>query len=113
MPHQKNYDDEKFSYIAVKKGSIIENYVEADTPAERSFFWSRIIRKSLKRGGHVIMDMCSHRGLLERFVSAKSHRGEDGHYKEARKMKWGDLWAHIDRVPNKFRKENVRGERLW
>ena len=112
MPRQKNYDDEKFSYIVVKKGSIIEKKDDAETPAEKSFFWGRIIRKNMRRGGHVVMDLCTRRGAIERVVPAKSHTDDDN-YKHAKKLKWGDLWPYVDRIPNRYRKESLFGERLW
>jgi len=112
LPSQPTIDYEKFSYLVVKKGRTIQSKESALTPAERSFFWDRIIRKILKRKGHMIIDVCSTAGLLERRIVAKSH-GEEGGYKFAKKLKWGDFWMYPPRLPNKFRKESGKGERLW
>lgn len=56
------------------------------------------------------MDLCTTKGKLRKLVSARSH-GEE--YKEAKKLRWGDLWRFGERIPNKFRKESKRGKRLW
>ena len=56
FPRRQNERDninEKYSYLAVKKGlipsQIYKEEFEAPTPAEKSFFWPRILRPVLKR----------------------------------------------------------------
>lgn len=110
LPKQSTIDREKFSYLVVKKGKINKTSWE-ETPADKSFSWSRIIKKVLKRKGHAIFDVCNKAGKLERKIIAKSHGRED--YKNAKKLKWGDLWYLPERIPNKFRKEGLRSERMW
>jgi len=109
---ERTIDQEKFSFLVVKKGEIIKNADEAKTPAERSFFWPRLIRPTLKRDRHIIMDVCNKEGALERIIIAKSH-GEEGGYKHSKKIKWGDLWCFEKRIPNRYRKESKMGERIW
>mmetsp|Transcript_32134 Transcript_32134/g.49143 ORF Transcript_32134/g.49143 Transcript_32134/m.49143 type:complete len:95 (+) Transcript_32134:1497-1781(+) len=92
------------------------NEREAVTPAEKTYFWPRVIRPVIRKHKHTIMDLCSvmsgKTGVLERRIIAKSH-GIQGGYRLAKKMKWGDLWYMPLRVPNKFRKEGKFGRRLW
>jgi ribosomal protein RSM22 (predicted rRNA methylase) len=58
------------------------------------------------------MDLCTVEGKIERRIIAKSH-GDEGGYKKAKKLNWGDLWHFEKRIPNKFRKEGRFGKRLW
>jgi len=109
--------NEKFSFLVVKKGltasAKYESEDQAETPAEKSFFWPRMIRPVLKRQKHSIIDLCSPgRDTLERRIIAKSH-GVEGGYRKVKKLKWGDLWYFERRVPNKYRKEGRFGKRLW
>jgi ribosomal protein RSM22 (predicted rRNA methylase) len=84
----------------------------ANTPAEKSFFWPRMIRPTLKKQRHSIIDLCTPEGEIERRIVAKSHGVEEG-YRKVKRMNWGDLWYFQRRVPNKFRKESRFGKRLW
>lgn len=83
----KGFEDQKFTYLVVRRGK------RPSLDSSESFYWPRIARPPLKRNGHVILDVCSPRGQLERFVSAKSHGKEE--YHDARKSYWGDLWPHV------------------
>lgn len=51
----------------------------------------RSIMPPLKRRGHVTLDLCTPSGQLERWTVPKSF-GKQA-YRDARKAKWGDLWA--------------------
>lgn len=86
--------------------------LEANTPAEKSFFWPRLIRPAYKRQRHTIIDLCTAKAKIERRIIARSH-GLEGGYRKVKKLKWGDLWYFEERIPNKFRKESRRGKRLW
>lgn len=66
--------------------------------------WSRIVRKPLKRGKHVVLDLCvasrdQRSGQLERHIVAHSDRRKawlgPAAYRLARHAKWGDLWPSI------------------
>ena len=56
----------------------------------------------MKRKGHVVFELCTPEGEIERATVAKSHGrpeliGRDG-YKYARKLRWGDLWPFANRT---------------
>jgi ribosomal protein RSM22 (predicted rRNA methylase) len=62
----------------------------------------RAVLKPLKRHGHVTFDFCTPAGTLERWTVPKSFSAQA--YRDARKAKWGDLWAlgaktRVERVP--------------
>ncbi len=72
---QLNYEDEKYSYIAV--GKIKTALPEA-----------RILRHPQKRTGHLHLTLCAESGIIDTTISKK-----DGSlYKEARDALWGDTW---------------------
>jgi len=50
--------------------------------------WSRLVRQPLKRGGHVIMDACTPKGQLKRYIISRS-MGKMV-YRSAKKAMWGD-----------------------
>ncbi len=113
---EKQIFNEKFTYLTIKKGKIPssthKNEQETKTPEEKSFFWERIIRPVIAKHKHRIVDLCTKRGKFERRVISKSHGGAGG-YKTIKKFNWGDLWYVPLWLPNKFRKERLRGKRLW
>ena len=51
----------------------------------------RSILSPIKRRGHVIMDVCTPAAKIERWTVPKSFSKQA--YRDARKSKWGDLWA--------------------
>ena len=51
----------------------------------------RMILPPLKRPRHIIMDLCTPSGTLERWTVTKSMSKQA--YRDARKSAWGDLWA--------------------
>ncbi|KAI6377333.1 hypothetical protein MCOR25_002588 [Pyricularia grisea] len=63
----------------------------------------RNILPPLKRTGHVVMDVCTPDGNIERWTVPKSHGRQA--YHDARKARWGDLWAlgAKQREPRKVR----------
>lgn len=72
-----SYEDEKYCYlIALKHSSNLQ------------FKESRILKKPLKRSGHIMLDLCTEEGE-RRLTFSKKDRGL---YKLAQKKKWGDLW---------------------
>ena len=51
----------------------------------------RTILPPIKRRGHVILEMCTPAGKIERWTVARSFSRQA--YHDARKSSWGDLWA--------------------
>ncbi|KAJ3298744.1 37S ribosomal protein S22 [Borealophlyctis nickersoniae] len=71
--------------------------VEGDKSAARdilreAYNWPRLVMPPLKRGGHVIIDVCGSGGNMERSIVRKAHGAQL--YYEARKVHWGDQWPH-------------------
>ncbi|KAL2065813.1 hypothetical protein VTL71DRAFT_3483 [Oculimacula yallundae] len=115
----RNHEDAKFSYVAVRRGvdarktspnplqgeeatleslvgyeepeSDIENNAEANDSTFEPYNLPRIILPSLKRRGHVTLDLCTPAGKLERWTVPRSF--SKAAYRDARKSAWGDLWA--------------------
>ncbi|KAJ1919353.1 37S ribosomal protein S22 [Mycoemilia scoparia] len=61
-----------------------------------SYSWPRVISPALKRSGHVIVEVCTDKGRLERRIFTKSHNPQA--YRDARKVAWGDLFPHEPKV---------------
>ncbi|PMD57657.1 Rsm22-domain-containing protein [Hyaloscypha bicolor E] len=118
----RNHEDVKYSYVAVRRGvdarkatnalmqgeeatlQSFEGYEGHDLPdaeTEMSLEASdikfhplslpRSVLPPLKRRGHVTLDLCTPSGKLERWTVPKSFSRTA--YRDARKSKWGDLWA--------------------
>lgn len=90
-----NFDNLQYSFVAVRRGADHR----ADTPAPDTpgalrrfaFGLPRAVMQPLKRHGHVILDVCTPAGTLERWTVPKSF-GRAA-FRDARKSRWGDLWA--------------------
>ena len=124
------YQDEKFSYVVLRKQPRAEarrraaratrrardaraddDSDDAEEPHHESVVresveeWSRVIRSPKKRKGHVVVELCTARGEIERAVIAKSHGSDQGigreGYKFARKLRWGDLWPFTNKTVTK------------
>jgi ribosomal protein RSM22 (predicted rRNA methylase) len=63
--------------------------VPDDSP--HSLTLPRAIMPPLKRQGHVIIDLCTPAGTLERWTVPRSFSKQA--FRDARKLQWGDLWA--------------------
>ncbi|KAL9124869.1 MAG: hypothetical protein Q9217_005854 [Psora testacea] len=112
----RNHEDIKFSYVALQRGvdqrldldfeqghpateAAFEGYEHAgdDTspsrvpPGVSTLTFPRAILPPIKRHGHVILDLCTPSGRIERWTVPKSFSKQA--YRDARKSKWGDLWA--------------------
>lgn len=72
----------------------------------------RMILPPLKRKGHVILDLCTPAGTLERWTVPRSFSRQA--YRDARKASWGDLWAlgAKTRIPRKALVRKPRPEEL-
>ncbi|SBT71815.1 mitochondrial ribosomal protein S22 precursor, putative [Plasmodium malariae] len=110
----KNVQEEKFSYLVIRKcegpRTKYQSESEALTVQEKSFFWPRIVMPTIKAGKHVLIDVCSYPYNFERLVVTKSSpsitnmKTQNGTilkgygYKNARKLLWGDLWRFTKRI---------------
>lgn len=83
--------DQKFSYLVLRRGPRPVLREEA-TLQERSFHWPRLIRRPIKRAGHIINDYCDVDSTFKRVIVPRS-QGKEVFF-DARKSKWGDLWPH-------------------
>ncbi|EXJ71539.1 uncharacterized protein A1O5_05347 [Cladophialophora psammophila CBS 110553] len=63
----------------------------------------RMVLSPMKRRGHVILDVCTPSGKIERWTVPKSFSKQA--YRDARKSQWGDLWAlgAKTRIPRSLR----------
>lgn len=131
----RNYEDIKFSYVAVQRGvdqREAHNIIQGEPAANAAFagyggdeYWGRheqsesllaapeaqenesdppeietslhtlslprAILPPIKRRGHIILDLCTPAGHIERWTVPKSFGRQA--YRDARKSSWGDLWA--------------------
>ncbi len=61
------------------------------TPKFNTLSLPRAILPPIKRGGHVVLDLCTPAGKIERWTVPRSFSRQA--FRDARKSKWGDLWA--------------------
>lgn len=120
---EKNHEDILFSYVALQRGidqREEDNVMQGQAAVEAAFAGfenteriestkgsqeaidpevasvstlslPRAILSPIKRRGHVILDLCTPAGQIERWTVPKSFSKQA--YRDARKSKWGDLWA--------------------
>lgn len=102
--HANNQGEVEFSYVAIRRGVPKKSDVTGTEATEQSFqgyekseaapdmqTLPRLILPPLKRKGHVTLDLCTAEGKIERWTVPKSFSKLA--YHDARKSKWGDLWA--------------------
>lgn len=115
----RNHEDVRYSYLAVRRGvdgRKEEDILQGDAATDQSFAGyeehdlpdgpeipeegdvtfhplslPRSMLPPLKRRGHVTLDVCTPSGKLERWTIPRSFSATA--YRDARKSKWGDLWA--------------------
>lgn len=114
--HADNQGEVEFSYVALRRGvpknrditgkqATVEAFAgfegSEETPDMQSL--PRLVLPPLKRKGHVTLDVCTAEGNIERWTVPKSFSKLA--YHDARKSKWGDLWAlgAKTRVPRSVR----------
>ncbi|KAI1645022.1 mitochondrial small ribosomal subunit Rsm22-domain-containing protein [Daldinia loculata] len=105
----RNHTDIDFSFVAIQRGTLpdmkpvtvpkqsgnltdraFKGYENA-TEVPNALSLPRNILPPLKRRGHVTLDLCTPTGKIERWTVPKSFSKQA--YHDARKTKWGDLWA--------------------
>ena len=131
----KNHEDISFSYVALQRGidqREADNVIQGEGATEAAFSGfedpkemestnesqaamdsriasvnplslPRAILPPIKSKGHVTLDLCTPAGRIERWTVPKSFSKQA--YRDARKSKWGDLWAlgAKTRVPRNIR----------
>ena len=145
----KNHEDISFSYVALQRGvdqREAQNVMQGEDATEAAFSGfedpkgiestkesqaavddgiasvnplslPRAILPPIKSKGHVTLDLCTPAGRIERWTVPKSFSRQA--YRDARKSKWGDLWAlgAKTRVPRNIRvglkKSETRGKDLY
>jgi len=119
---ERNHDDVQFSYLAVMRGedlraqedgqegvkqgeeatdAAFEGFEDVDAgrelgkgktgPVVDPLSLPRALYQPMKRRGHVLLDVCTPSGTFERWTVPRSWSKQA--YRDARKSKWGDLWA--------------------
>ncbi|CAG8887846.1 unnamed protein product [Penicillium egyptiacum] len=129
----RNHEDLKFSYLAVQRGVDLrqdqairqgpeatdaafegfEDPEESDIPNKPAFHalsLPRAVYPPMKRRGHVIFDLCTPAGKIERWTVPRSYSRQA--YRDARKSRWGDLWAlgAKTRIPRNLNLGDKHGE---
>ncbi|KAJ1964988.1 37S ribosomal protein S22 [Dipsacomyces acuminosporus] len=119
---KSNLEDLKYSYVIMRRGSrptvsepfapsssepvaldvaqqnpekYLPNGMERKSKERLSLescSWPRVILPPIKRKGHVLIDVCTVEGKVERWTFTKSHSKQA--YRDARKANWGDLFPH-------------------
>ncbi|KAM5363699.1 hypothetical protein ACJZ2D_011897 [Fusarium nematophilum] len=101
---QNNQGDVEFTYVALRRGvakgssltgkeateGAFKGYEKSDAKPDMQTL-PRMIMPPLKRKGHITLDLCTPEGKLERWTVPKSYSKLA--YHDARKSRWGDLWA--------------------
>ncbi|RKP09125.1 mitochondrial small ribosomal subunit Rsm22-domain-containing protein, partial [Thamnocephalis sphaerospora] len=116
MMHAKqatlNFEDTKYAYMILRKAERPVAVIHPPNDPARgmyiemeAFHWPRLISPPLKRGGHVIMDVCTSSGYIERMTVPKSQGKVI--YRDARKSHWGDLFPHPPKKPARRRDLNA------
>ncbi|KAI9817693.1 MAG: 37S ribosomal protein S22 [Thelocarpon impressellum] len=122
--HDRNHEDVQFSYVAVLRGRdprTRERMQQGEDATAAAFAGHsehsvdplslpRTVLPPLKRRGHVILDVCTPAGRIERWTVPRSFDKQA--YRDARKARWGDLWAlgAKTRVGRDVRASSGRGE---
>jgi ribosomal protein RSM22 (predicted rRNA methylase) len=78
----------------LRLGRVVAEAVAQGLPGAGQF--AKIVRPPLRRGGHVILDLCTPQGSMERWVPSKSklQNAAPGAYRAARKASWGGFWPN-------------------
>ncbi|KAK8074559.1 hypothetical protein PG997_009222 [Apiospora hydei] len=97
--NHRNHEDVDFSFVAIQRApakgedptkAAFVGYENTEV-APNPFSLPRSILPPLKRHGHVTLDLCTPSGTIERWTVPKSYSKQA--YHDARKSRWGDLWA--------------------
>ena len=89
----------------------LQPVAEHKTPSFHALSVPRTILPPIKRRGHIILDLCTPSGHIERWTVPRSF-GKQA-YRDARKSQWGDLWAlgAKTRVPRNVRAGTIKTDK--
>ncbi|KAJ5989342.1 hypothetical protein N7481_004552 [Penicillium waksmanii] len=123
----RNHEDIKFSYIAVQRGqdlrqqqniqqnsevtdAAFEGFEHLDEPTSpfHPLSLPRAVYPPLKRRGHVIFDLCTPAGKIERWTVPRSYSRQA--YRDARKSHWGKKERLARRAADKAASREVDEE---
>ncbi|KAJ2158316.1 37S ribosomal protein S22 [Coemansia sp. RSA 552] len=94
--HSKsNLEDAHYSYVVMRRGprpSRPKPDAGDTTLPAMAYYWPRILMPPIKRKGHVVTDVCTTNGNIERWTFTRTHDRQA--YRDARKACWGDLFPH-------------------
>ena len=68
----------------------LQDTIDPEVAIVNPLSFPRAILPPIKRHGHVILDLCTPAGKIERWTVPKSFSKQA--YRDARKSRWGDLW---------------------
>ena len=104
-------DDEEDADAEADEEPAASAAAVAAAVAAASTGWARVVRAPRKRSGHVVLDVCTPSGMLQRRVVAASHAEllGPGSYRMARKARWGDAWPH----PTVVRRARIAHDGSW
>jgi ribosomal protein RSM22 (predicted rRNA methylase) len=92
-PHADTLDSTIFGEaetVAAEETEELDEPTELASPPH-PLTLPRLILPPLKRKGHIVLDLCTPSGTFERWLVTR--RNGKQAYRDARKAKWGDLWA--------------------
>ncbi|KAJ2554724.1 37S ribosomal protein S22 [Coemansia sp. RSA 1933] len=106
---KSNIEDLRYSYIIMRRGQrpppidTLPSSSDSETQAKskdqlsrEAHHWARAILPPIKRKGHVIIDVVTPQGSIERWTFTRSHNKLA--YRDARKASWGDLIPHAPKT---------------
>lgn len=99
IPQGQAATDAAFAGYEFEAQDAVESSVDGDLPKDpfqnspfiHTLSLPRLVLPPLKRDKHVILDLCTPAGKLERWTVPRSFSKQA--YRDARKARWGDLWA--------------------
>lgn len=74
-------EDEKYCYL-----------IATPSPMHAKSNQTRVVKHPLQRSGHIIFDLCTHEGTLERTIVSKKTKDQ---WLRAKKTKWGDIFSSL------------------
>ena len=93
---QQGHSATEAAFSGYEDSNDIENpstspHTSESPPPFSNFSLPRAILPPIKRRGHVVLDLCTPAGKIERWTVPRSFSKQA--YRDARKSQWGDLWA--------------------